>query len=739
MSEFIVNIDNCDLEPIHIPGKIQSHGFLIVISTTSQIEFVSENTANFLKISATDLLGKNITEVERIIDYQIQPAFISNLLLFGKNDNFEQVNPFEFTLSGFLFYLVISKSDSYYLLEFEVAGQDAALDIQKQMGRAIANMLGDKSLTNLLNNSAQQIKNIIHFDRIMIYKFAEDDHGEVISEAKNDDLASWIGLHYPASDIPKQARELDKKNLTRLIANVDEAPSRILSSHSAHDHLDLTHSQLRAVSPIHIQYLKNMGVASSFSISLLYKGELWGLIACHNYTPRFIDFKSRESAKLIGQILSSALEFRQDEEDQQLVDGFSKSLDKLSRYLNKTEIISEALLEQDVNLLNIVQASGAILIHENSVNELGKTPGKEQLANLLTWIKENVTEPVYQTNNLPEVYPAALEYKDVASGMLVCMLSKDLSEYIIWFKPEIIETIKWAGDPGKPFEFNTAGGLQISPRHSFDLWMQTVTGKSEKWSKLEIRSVRQLRDEIIYAINQKANALRLLNEKLKIAYDELDTFSYTISHDLKNPLAVIKSYTQLLSRDKTIGDQGMKFLSRIGYGADKMHSLITEVLDYSRIGRAEVEHQNIDARAMITEIISDLRVIYHNENLKIHVGETPDLQGEKTMLLQVFSNLIGNAMKYSQNTAHPEVNIEGSIGKDHVQYSIRDNGIGIDPKDHHRLFELFQRMDNAQEIEGTGVGLSIVKRILDKHNARIWIESEVGKGSTFYVVFPLLQ
>src|SRR5690606_6353712 len=154
--------------------------------------------------------------------------------------------------------------------------------------------------------------------------------------------APWLGLHYPASDIPKQARDLYKINLTRLIADVNTTPSKIVTGNASHAALDLTYSQLRAVSPIHIQYLKNMEVDSSFSISLIYHQELWGLIACHNYTPRFIDYKSRESAKLIGQILSSALEFRQDEENQRAIDRLKAVVDELVKLMQKHSNIEEA-------------------------------------------------------------------------------------------------------------------------------------------------------------------------------------------------------------------------------------------------------------------------------------------------------------------------------------------------------------------------------------------------------------
>lgn len=734
MPDFIVDLDNCELEPIHIPGQIQSHGFLLVVDNDSTIKFISENATSFLYTPASSLLNKPLSNFEALINNQMQPDFITELLSFGKSgQKFDQTNPFEFEISGFPFYLVISRSDEYYLLEIEPAGSTATLDIQNQIGRSIAGMLGDKSLKNLLNNAAEQVKNIIHFDRVMIYRFAEDGHGEVVAEARKEHLTSWLGLHYPSSDIPQQARNLYKLNLTRLIANVEETPSKIIA---VSDHkLDLTHSQLRAVSPIHIQYLKNMGVASSFSISLLYKGELWGLIACHNYTPQFIDFKSRESAKLIGQILSSALEFRQDEETQQLKDNYSQGLDKLSRYLNQSESIEEALTQHPVNLLNIINATGAVLFYNQKATKLGITPDDSQLKNLLYWAHDHVTEPVYQTDSLSSVYPEAASYTGTASGMVICVLSKELREYMIWFKRELIQTINWAGNPEKPFEYSDNGMMQISPRHSFEVWSQTVAGKSEKWSQEEIRSIRQLREEIAYVTMLKADAVRAMNEKLRLAYEELDTFSYTISHDLKNPLAMIKSYTQLLTRDQTIGHQGLNFLTRIGNGADRMNSMITEVLDYSRIGRSELQYRPVDIRSVLLDITEDLKAIYSSADLNITIGDTPEVQGDKTMLFQVFSNLIGNAVKYSQYAQRKEVSVHGEIDGNEVCYRITDNGIGIDPKDHSKLFDLFKRMDNVKDIEGSGVGLAIVKRIVDKHEGRIWVESEAGKGSTFYVAF----
>jgi len=737
MSTTLVDLNNCNIEPIHIPGQIQSHGFLIVIDQNQIIRFYSENISSYLKLPGIPLLGQPISSIEPVIGKNEPPNFIDQLILFGKINGFDQTNPFQTDIQGQAFHLIISQSEDYFLLEFEPSQSDLSLDIQKMVGRSISEMLADKNLQNLLNNTALQIKSIINYDRVMIYKFAEDGHGEVVAEARNSNLESWLGLHYPASDIPQQARELYKVNLTRLIANVHTEPSKILGEEAnAEKHLDLSNSQLRAVSPIHIQYLKNMGVCSSFSISLIYHKELWGLIACHNYTPRFINYKSRESAKLIGQILSSALEFRQDEENQSVYDRYKAAVSELSKYMLQSMSIEDALTAHSVTLMEVADVSGAVLVYENNTTKLGITPDDGQLSTLISWINETITEPIYYTQHLSSLYPDAAAYKDIASGMFVCTISKELSEYVIWFKPEQLQTIQWAGNPEKPAEVDIQDGLlTISPRKSFENWSETVVGTSKLWGNSEIKSILRLKGEITYAINQKASEIRILNEKLKQAYEELDTFSFTISHDLKNPLTTIKSYSQILMRDKSMSPESLKILDRINASSDKMDQMIREVLEYSRIGKSTLTKVPIDIQTLVEEQVRDLSIAYQVCDLEMTIGDTPVLQGDPVMISQVFSNLLSNAIKYSSHSNPAKVSVHGSITDTEIIYSIADNGIGIDIRQLPSVFELFKRMDNVKDIEGTGVGLAIVKRIVEKHQGKVWVDSELGKGSTFYLAF----
>jgi len=734
MTKFSVDLTNCDREPIHIPGKIQSHGFLIAVDkNTFSITYLSENTGDFLKEQAKNLLNQSLSSLNHFIQ-QHNPEFdIEDLLKLGIiRKSFDAISPHPVEINGNPFYLIISPSNDNWLLEFEPV--TLQYDIQSSIGRSASSMLQGKSVSALLSSAALEVKKLINYDRIMIYKFLDDGHGEVVAEEKEDNLEPFFGLHYPASDIPKQARELYKLNLTRLIADVNTNDSPIITFKEDQP-LDLTNGGLRAVSPIHIQYLKNMGVHSSFSISLISHGELWGLIACHNYSPKFIDYKAREGSKLIGQILSSALEYRQEEEDAEVIKQFKDTANVLSEHLNRDKYLVEAITTHKTSILDVTKAGGVAIIFENELKTIGNVPSDDEIWELSNWLKISSDESIYYTHRLPEIHSPAKKYKSIAAGILSCTLNKELGEMIIWFKPEIISNVNWAGNPEKPATPSENGLLSLSPRKSFEIWSQVVNNTSEKWLAEEIASVLRIREIIITDINKKANEIRQLNEKLQAAYEELDTFSYTISHDLRTPLTSIKTYAELLLKNKSIDEGGRKMLDRILNGANKMNFLIKEILNLARVGRSDVIFETVEMDPLLKEIKNEVLTAFKADNSELILGQLPDLNGDKTMIAQVFTNLIGNAVKYSIMADKPKIEVTGYIDGGEVVYAVKDNGIGIDNRYYDRVFELFKRMDNVKDIEGTGVGLAIVKRVVEKHNGRVWFESKLNAGSTFYVAF----
>ncbi|MET0394356.1 MAG: GAF domain-containing protein, partial [Chitinophagaceae bacterium] len=316
--ELITNTDltNCDREPIHIPGHIQPHGFLLALDPGSlAIEKVSANTELFSGKNAAALLGQPLGILHDVIMPSRAGSSLTDLVTLGRiTGNFEQLNPQEVIVNGAQMFLICHQHRDHIICEFEpYQSSNDNITLQKMMSTALSVIQSSVSFDELLNHVAKMVKEITGYSRIMIYKFHKDQHGEVVAEAKEAELESWLHLHYPASDIPVQARELYKLNLVRIIADVYSQPSALLSYEGNTLPLDLTHSVLRAVSPIHIEYLKNMEVGASFSISLVSKGELWGLIACHNSTDRFIDYNSRVACRFIGQLFSAALEFKSDE------------------------------------------------------------------------------------------------------------------------------------------------------------------------------------------------------------------------------------------------------------------------------------------------------------------------------------------------------------------------------------------------------------------------------------------
>ncbi|MFD2581758.1 ATP-binding protein [Pedobacter vanadiisoli] len=734
MTKFSVDLNNCDKEPIHIPGKIQSHGFLVAVDKSSlSITYISENAGVFLLEEAKKLLNKELSSLNYFIKQQDLEFNIEDLLKLGIiRKSFDAISPHPVEINGLPFYLIISSSKNDWLLEFEPV--TLQFDIQSSIGRSASSMLQGKSVSALLKGAALEIKKLIQYDRIMVYKFLEDGHGEVVAEEKEPDLEPFFGLHYPASDIPKQARALYKLNLTRLIADVNIDDSPILT-HKENEALDLTNGSLRAVSPIHIQYLKNMGVHSSFSISLISHGELWGLIACHNYSPKFIDYKAREGAKLIGQILSSALEYRQEEEDAKVIEQFKNTANVLSEHLTRDKYLVEAITTHKRTILEATKASGVAVMFENELKTIGNVPLEKEIRELSEWLKTNTDESLYYTHQLPEIYSPAKKYKSIASGILSCMLNKEIGEMIIWFKPEMISTVNWAGNPEKPTAPSENGLLDLSPRKSFEIWTQVVNNTSEKWIAEEITSVLRIREIIITHINKKANEIRSLNEKLQVAYEELDTFSYTISHDLRTPLTSIKTYAELMLKNKTIDENGQKMLSRILIGADKMNFLIKEILNLARVGRSDINPETVDMESLLQEIRSEIWSAFKADRTELVLGQLFNIKGDKIQIAQVFTNLIGNAVKYSSMVDKPKVGVSSYIDGGEIIYKVEDNGIGIDNRYYDRVFELFKRMDNVKEIEGTGVGLAIVKRIVEKHNGRVWFESKLNVGSTFFVAF----
>ncbi|GAB3914293.1 ATP-binding protein [Larkinella knui] len=737
-----INLTNCESEPIHIPGYIQAHGFLVALTADDFIiRYVSENTNAFVNRSATDLLGKPLDAL--LSGTELPVADVAAILNVGKRENaWSRMNPHRFRLNGRDWNLIAHQHDNLIILEWESADTTPGNLEQQLVAEALTEVQSNRTLTELIQNTARRVKQIIGYDRVMVYRFSADWHGEVIAEEKEPHLEPYLGLHYPASDIPRQARELYKTNLVRIIADVGSTPSPIFSVAEQREAqpLDLTHSVLRAVSPIHIEYLKNMGVQASMSISLLYRGELWGLISCHHATPRFVDFPARQAAKFVSQLLSSALEFRKDEEDQAFLFQIQQNEQKINSQILKDWDVVVGLTQHPVTALDITSATGAVLVFDNTYYSMGSVPDESAVAGITNWLGTEPFDTVFQTDRLPELYPSAEAFRDVASGLLAIALSKDLNEYVLWFKPEQVRKVTWAGNPDKPVTVAENGQHQLHPRKSFEAWLQTVRNTSEPWKDAEISVAIKLREDILQVVARKANDVRQLNERLRTAYEELDAFSYTVSHDLRTPLSSIRCYAEIIMEEQgpAMDEDTRVMFQKILDSTERMRSLIRHILYYSRMGRTELNFKKLDMPKLLEVIRDEILVTENKKNrsLRIEFGHMPSIYGDPTMVNQVFTNLMSNSAKYTQRAKEAVVRIDGRETDEEVIYTVKDNGIGFDMKHAAKMFDLFKRLENAANFEGTGVGLAIVKRIINRHRGKIWFHSEPNRETQFSISFP---
>ena len=744
-----VDLTTCDREPIQWPGYIQSCGYLIAIDpATFTIWQLSENCQQLSGKQPDTLIGQHLSALTLP---DVPSPFLVDLLTVALRQNDpEAFNPYRLPMGGQDWYLVIHQHDGALILEIEPATvapvptiplQSKPMSVQALLAQTMADIQRSPTLLDLLEKTAQKVKALTGFDRVMIYRFGHDWHGEVIAEASETYLEPFLGLHYPASDIPRQARELYKVNLVRTIVDVSQprVPIYPIQYADRGRPLDLTHAGLRAVSPVHIEYLKNMGVQSSMSISLIYRGELWGLIACHHYNgPRLVDYPTRASAKLISQLISTALEIRKDDEDEQFISTIHSYEQQLYQQILSDWDVVQGLTKHPLKALNLTTATGAALLFEGSLYLMGETPAELDTRMLIDWLKATSTDVVFQTDQLPNLYPPAELFREQASGLLVLMLSREMNEYLLWFKPEQIKTVFWGGNPDKAVTVDEDGSNRLSPRKSFDKWAQLVHNKSDPWRQVEVAAALKLREDILQLVSQKANQIRALNEQLRLAYEELEAFSYTISHDLRTPLSSIKSYTEIYLEDygATMNEEAHGIFGKIISAADRMTMLIRNVMHYSRMGRTELLMKPLATRPMLTQLRDELLAGEHRRDLTIQFGEMPTLHGDQTMVTQVFSNLLSNAVKYTRFTPEARVTVQGHENAQEVIYAVTDNGIGIDMKQAGKVFELFQRLDSAADYEGYGVGLAIVKRIMNRHRGKVWFDSSPMHATTFYVSFP---
>ncbi|MEI6043546.1 MAG: ATP-binding protein [Chloroflexota bacterium] len=735
-------------KPYHTPGYVQSHGLLLVIKEPEFIIVqVSNNTLPLLGLAPHTLLNQSL-------DLLFEAPQLSYLKDFILQDNLEANPLYISTLKikdqELLFDCVAHRLNGVLTLELEpakAATPNSSLDFYQLVKTALAKLQSPLpiSLQEFCQITAEQVRKITGYDRVMLYRFDEQGNGAVIAEARLETLEPLLGIHYPALDLPQSTRVLLLKKYLRIIMEVNSPPAEMvpLENPLTNLPLDMSYAVLRGVDPCQVEYLSNMKVGASMTVSLIKGAELWGLIACHHQSGRYVPYEVRTACELLGQVVSLLLSTKDENADFGYQLKLKETQAKLVEFMSREKIFTDGLIKYRPNLLDFVEAQGAALCIEGNCSLVGQTPEEAQVQLLVKWLAKNSDLPVFYTNCLSNKYKEAESFKNQASGLLAITISRARGDYIMWFRPEVVQTVHWSGNPNY-LEGVKEPELRRQPRASFELWKQTVKRKSLAWKPCEIEAAFELRNSLIEIVLHQVDELAKLNQELVRSNNELDSFAYIASHDLKEPLRGLHNYSSFLIEgyaDK-LDEEGQAKLQTLMRLTQRMEDLIDSLLHFSRVGRVDFSVKTTDLNEVVHQLLDMLSARLEQDHVEIRLPRPlPVIKCDQVRVSEVFNNLVTNALKYNDKAEkwieigfqEPENPPNAGEQRAPVIFYIRDNGIGIREKHFDSIFRIFKRLHARDEFGGgIGIGLTIVRKIIERHGGKIWLESTYGKGTTFY-------
>lgn len=727
-------------EHIHLPGFIQPHGVLLVLEEPYlKIVQVSNNASIFFNVPPDKLLNRPLSKF-------FPRTQLKNLKKIVERNDFDTLNLAKLRLKKEGEYLLLDgilhrNPDGFLILELEGSTYRNDMDFlgfYNSLRSAAAKIQRTTNLREMYGAIVREVRKLVQCDRVMVYKYDRHWNGEVVAEDRRDDIEPFLGLHYPDADT-KPCRDLYAEHWLRLIVDINAEAADLIPLHHPKNNapLNLGDSVLRGFSPCHQEYLQNMGVCSTLVMPIKQSGKLWGLISCHHYTPKHVPYELRQACEFLSQIASSELVMKAEAEDFDYQIQLKSVQAKLTEYMSIEENFVKGLIEGKPNILDLVNATGVAIYWQDEFTTIGNVPETTDLESLIVWLSNNAREEFLETDSLSNLYPEAEKYKNLASGLLaISILPKN---YILWFRPEFIQTVNWAGDPNQAIveEADSEGVIRLTPRGSFEVWKEIVHLKSLPWKSCEIEAAKDLRRAIVNIALRQADEQAKLARELKRSNDDLEKFAYVASHDLQEPLNLVSSYVQLLEmryRDR-LGDDAKEFISFAVDGVSHMQALIDDLLAYSRVGKQRKKFVKVEIEDVLNRACLNLQTKINESEAKIIRDRFPSVLGDRIQLVQVFQNLIGNAIKF-RKIETPLIQINVKEREENYLFSVSDNGIGIDPQFSDRIFTIFQRLHSRDEYPGTGIGLALCKKIIERYGGKIWFESELGKGSTFYFTIP---
>ncbi|RDE06102.1 GAF domain-containing protein [Sphingomonas aracearum] len=635
----LIDLTNCDREPIHQLGAIQPIGFLLALNQHWIVERASANLHDFLGITLAEAIGEPLGAL--IGDTAVH-SFRNRVAMLRGADAVERIFGCSLRDDMRAFDIALHVSGDQIVIEGEPAAGEHG-DATNTVRSMILRLDQTADLPRFFNEGARLVRGLTGYDRVMVYRFSQDGSGEVVAEAVKPGIGSFKGLHYPATDIPAQARELYRRNLLRIITDVDATPVPV---HPALDPrgrpLDLSLSILRSVSPIHIEYLKNMGVRASMSISIMVDDQLWGLFACHHYSPMSPSFERRSVCELFAQMFSMRLESR---ERKDLVEFERRARDISDQLLGA--VASDETLLNDPDwlgsiLTSAIPADGVGVWINGSHAFWGQTPNAEQFRRIVTQLNEVSDGRVLATDRIGDVVPGGESFSSSAAGMLAIPISRQARDFVVLFRAEMIRSVSWGGDPHKPMEYGP-NGPRLTPRQSFAEWKELVEGRAKAFTPSELRVAETLRATLIEVVLRMADEAQRLRQA---ANERQELLIAELNHRVRNILGVIRGLIRQSKPHDGSLESFVKLVDGRIHALARAHNQITD----DHWGPAPL-HALIDAEAAAFLAEGPTRIRTHGDFVLLNP------QAYSTMAL-VIHELVTNSAKYGSLSDSGTVDID---------------------------------------------------------------------------------
>ncbi len=732
-------LTQCEREPIHLPGTVQPHGLLMALHPTSlRIEQVSMNAEALCGRSAESLIGQPFSA------FLSAPSMerVRRRLLEGVTGSARHLGT-DMLGTGSNFDMTLHLFDDVLIFEAELEHAEACLSVERSehLRESLDRAERTTTIEALAMSVVDDVQRISGYERVMFYRFAKDASGEVIAEAIAPGVAlePFLGLRYPASDIPRQARAVMTQKRSRSIVDAKATAAVLLPVINPRTHraLDLTHAGLRSSSPVHLQYLANMGVTASLTISIVVDGKLWGLVACHHYSgPRLLSYDAGLSCEHLSRAVSLQVGRQLELHAAQLRDRGQTAREAFIASLPPGEVknAAEVLMKSAPLLQSAIDADAFAVVTRDSVHTSGQALDEAQLRALTAWLNERGALDVWATDSLREAhYPDAEAIAASCSGLVAVPVTRAGGEWLLWLRAEEATHVRWAGRPEKD--------AALTPRRSFAAWLETVRFHSAPWEPTELQAARRVRVTLAELVYRHSEQMERTNHRLRQLNEELDAFAHIASHDLKTPIRSIRNLATWIIDDagEVLPTTAKTNLQQVIGITHRMHELIESLMRFSRTGRRELRMEYVPLEQVVRDVLVEQNASVTAANARVVVCDgLPSVKGDPTMLREIVGNLVANALKYTDRTT-PSVELGWRDGPQPgtAQLLVKDDGIGIPRERQAEVFQIFRRLHPQDAYQGgSGVGLSIVQNLVTRHGGAIDLESTPGEGTTFFVTLP---